>query len=344
MTAVKWRIKCLGCGYSWQTEAENIRGLPPRHSALCPQCQDESVMFKTFELLTEERAAMPPSEDAGVAPMNTTQDAEKRAKTVVPIERDAVEHPSDVTRDNFERLVGGFAAMCVREGRLHKITLTISGYDSDPRELYEVPDVCAWARDTFKSLPSLWFFLDDDSQYAFSGWLCGPVARRDIQSRDFLQRLDNKRMECAGASIAASSGFLERAGASKVMVSNFYLQENRRAGKRKTMNFLHKLFGRKQKTGTPTSSEPSKSAQHEDIQQAQVMALDSARMASTRTDSTESGRWFERWLEQGGRGSAPCCANCRSFTIPLSGDHYCTMYSSQVDYLGRCEYWERRSD
>lgn len=151
--------------------------------------------------------------------MNTTQDAEKRVVTVLPIPRDAVEHPSDVTRDALERwLVGGFAATCVKEGRIHKITLTISGYISDPRELYEIPEVCAWARDTFKTLPSLWFFLNDDSQYRFVGWLCGPVAREYIQSRDFLQRFDNKRMECAVASTAASSDILERARASKEMV------------------------------------------------------------------------------------------------------------------------------
>ena len=163
--------------------------------------------------------------------MNTTQDAEKRVVTVLPIPRDAIEHPSDVTRDALEKLVGGFAVTCVKEGRLHKITLTISGYDNDPRELYEIPEVCAWARDTFKSLPSLWFFLDEDSRYRFVGWLCGPVARKDIQSRDFLQRFDNKRMECAVASDAASSDFLERAGASKEMVSIFNFQElNKRPG------------------------------------------------------------------------------------------------------------------
>ena len=163
--------------------------------------------------------------------MNATQDAERRIVTVLPIPRDAVEHVSDVTRDTLERIVGGFAATCVEERRLRKITLMISGYDSDPRELYEIPEVCAWARDAFKSLPSLWFFLDDASRDRFIGWLCGPVAQKDIQSPDFLQRLDTTREWIAVSSTAASSDFLERAGASKEMASTFYFQElNKRPG------------------------------------------------------------------------------------------------------------------
>jgi hypothetical protein len=160
--------------------------------------------------------------------MNTTQDSEK---WVVKLPRDAVEHSSDANRAILENIFSGIASSCVKEGRLRKITLMISGYDNDPRELYEIPEVCDWARDAFKFLPSLWFFLDEDSQYAFIGWLCGPVAQKDIQSQDFLQRFNNRRMECASASIAASSDFLERAGASKQMVSAFYFQElNKRAG------------------------------------------------------------------------------------------------------------------
>jgi hypothetical protein len=125
--------------------------------------------------------------------MSTTEDAENIVVIMLPIPRDAVEHPSDVTRDALERLVSGFAATCVKEGKLRKITFRISGYDNDPRKLYEIPDVCAWARDTIKFLPSLPFFLDDDSEYRFVAWLCGPVSRKEIESRQFQERFQETR-------------------------------------------------------------------------------------------------------------------------------------------------------
>lgn len=145
-------------------------------------------------------------------------------KWIVRVPRDVIEHTQDGTQAILASCFGGIAASCVKEGRLHKITLTISGYDSDPRELYEIPEVCTWARDTFKALTSLWFFLDDDSRDRFIGWLCGPFTHKDIQSSDFIQQLNNKRMECAVTSFAAASDFLERNGASKEMISNFYFQ------------------------------------------------------------------------------------------------------------------------
>ncbi len=159
--------------------------------------------------------------------MITTQAAET---WIVKVPRETIEHPTDANRAILENIFGGIIASCVKEGRLRKITLTITGYGSDPRELYEIPEICTWASDTFKFLPSLWFFLDDDSQDRFVGWLCGPVAQQDIQLPDFLYRLNHKRMECATASTAASSDFLERAAASKETVSTFYLQQlNKRA-------------------------------------------------------------------------------------------------------------------
>jgi hypothetical protein len=236
---MRWLISCLRCGHSWRIETQQMeKGLPPARSAKCPKCHDDTLMYKKCELLPDSPQKQdmnstnaPTHSTDSPAIMNTIQDAEKKVVTILPIPRDAVEHPTDVTRDTLERIVGGFAAMCVEEKRLRRITLTISGYDDDPRELYEIPEVCAWARDAYKSLPSLWFFLDAASRDRFIGWLCGPVARKNIESSDFLQQLNNKRIECAGVSIASSSGFFERAGASKEMVSAFYFQElGKRAG------------------------------------------------------------------------------------------------------------------
>jgi len=153
---------------------------------------------------------------------------EKIIVTMLPIPRDDIEHPSEVIRNALERLVGGFAATCVKEGKIRKITLTISGYDNDPRELYEIPEVCAWARYTIKLLPSLLFFLDDDSQYRFVGWLCGPVSRKEIESRQFQERFQETRTKRLVESTMASSQFLERAGATTQQISTFYLQDMHR--------------------------------------------------------------------------------------------------------------------
>ncbi len=68
---------------------------------------------------------------------------------------------------------------------------------------------------------------------------------------------------------------------------------------------------------------------------------DYAHMTAWRPPYTQIESWLERWWEQGERGSTQCW-NCRHFTIPIGGEHYCTMHSSQVDYLSHCQYWEAR--
>jgi DNA-directed RNA polymerase subunit RPC12/RpoP len=148
--------------------------------------------------------------------------------TVLPVSRDAVEHRTAARQDELERLVGGFAALCVKEKRLRKMTLTISGYDLDPRELYEIPEVCAWAKDTIKALPVLPFFLDDPSRDRFIGWLCGPVPRDEIQTGAFQGRYRETARKCTAGLTVASSDFLRRAGADTELISEFYKQEIQR--------------------------------------------------------------------------------------------------------------------
>ena len=124
--------------------------------------------------------------------MNTATNPEN---WIVRIPREAIEHPSDTNRSVVENIVSGIAGMCVQEKRLRKITMTISGYDKDPRELYEIPEVCAWAMETNRSQPSLWYFLDEDSQYRFIGWICGHASLNGIQSQEFLKRFDSQKMD-----------------------------------------------------------------------------------------------------------------------------------------------------
>jgi DNA-directed RNA polymerase subunit M/transcription elongation factor TFIIS len=43
-----------------------------------------------------------------------------------------------------------------------------------------------------------------------------------------------------------------------------------------------------------------------------------------------------------GRASEKCCGNCREFTIPIGGKHWCTKYSQEVDQKDLCEHWFER--
>jgi hypothetical protein len=157
----------------------------------------------------------------------------KKVVSLFPILREEIECLSDANRQELETKVLEFATLCVLEGKLRKLTLTISGYDHDPRELFEIPEVCAWAKDAYRFLPGLWFFLDDAARDRFVGWLCGPFTRKEIEKSDFLQRLDEKMTECMEYSVAASADILEKAGATKEMISAFYVQEMRdHAGKK----------------------------------------------------------------------------------------------------------------
>jgi hypothetical protein len=112
----------------------------------------------------------------------------------------------------------------IAEGRPSKAELTISGYDDDPRELYEIPEVCQWAKWIVKEFPVLPFFLTDTALDRFVCWLCGPVSRKALTTPEFTKKFTDMRIECAGIAIAESSGFLVRLGADGPTVSKFYFQ------------------------------------------------------------------------------------------------------------------------
>ena len=151
----------------------------------------------------------------------------------IRLNRLAIEEPTQENFATLEQAILGMVRTCVKKGLSLKVALSITGYGDDPRELYEIPEVCNWARGMVECMPSLWFFLDDESRDRLVGWLCGPVSRTEIESEEFLQRINEKHLECSTAAIAASSGVLETAGAPKSMISSFYFKEmHARAAKR----------------------------------------------------------------------------------------------------------------
>jgi len=85
------------------------------------------------------------------------------------------------------------AEATVREGKIHLLEIAIDGYNADTRELYEIGEVCTWARRALEQLPGIWYFLTPDCQRRFIGWVCGPVSREDISSEAFQSSYANQR-------------------------------------------------------------------------------------------------------------------------------------------------------
>lgn len=40
------------------------------------------------------------------------------------------------------------------------LVINFQGYDSDPRELYNIPEVCNYSRAVFREIPDIFYFID----------------------------------------------------------------------------------------------------------------------------------------------------------------------------------------
>lgn len=47
------------------------------------------------------------------------------------------------------------------------LTINFQGYDSDPREVYNIPEVCNYLRAVFREIPNIFYFIDFPS-YTFA--------------------------------------------------------------------------------------------------------------------------------------------------------------------------------
>lgn len=105
----------------------------------------------------------------------------------------------------------------IAQNEIPFIHLTIGGYDSDPRELFEVPEVCQWARAVRQQLPALFFFLDRASSLRLVGWLCGPASRAQADKPHFRDKYLAALHEWADET-ARWYAYLEEAGAPDAFV------------------------------------------------------------------------------------------------------------------------------
>jgi len=91
------------------------------------------------------------------------------------------------------------------------IVLSISGYGSDSKELYEVPDVCEYTRELQRALPVLFFFLDEFSAKRYVSWLCGPVSSEEIRTDRFQIQYKKWMEKCVENSWSAGYALLREA-------------------------------------------------------------------------------------------------------------------------------------
>jgi hypothetical protein len=112
----------------------------------------------------------------------------------------------------------------VKKRKLCDLVVTIDGYNNDPRELFEIQEVCEWAKKEFRLAPSLGFFLTEDSRYAFCGWLCGPASKNEINSDSFLDKFREQYMQFISEGSVASADILRSEGADETLLSEIYLK------------------------------------------------------------------------------------------------------------------------
>jgi hypothetical protein len=141
------------------------------------------------------------------------------AVATLAIPRSSVEHPSETTRDELNKLVDEIATLCVKDGTIIKISPTIDGFNKDKRELFEIPEVCAWARDTLDQLPALFHFLTKASQDYFVVWSCGPMSRKDLASPKYQGLFAEKQARCNLAAWGAFTELLKKVGAEDFQIT-----------------------------------------------------------------------------------------------------------------------------
>lgn len=143
---------------------------------------------------------------------------------IITVERNQVEQQSDAGRQYITNTITNLARIWVREGRPIKADLTIGGYNNDPRELYEIPEVCQWAKWITNELPVLPYFLAYGSLDLIVFMLCGPVSKDAIPSKNFQNKFKDTRTACASKAVAESSEFFERIGFDQSAISRIYAQ------------------------------------------------------------------------------------------------------------------------
>jgi hypothetical protein len=129
-----------------------------------------------------------------------------------PVNRHSVETCSENEIISIKDYVKNVTMVSIAKQCLKRFTLTISGYDNDPRELYEIHDVCVWARESFLKIPYLIYFLDNASTNRFVAWLLGPLSKAEAFSKSFESKFTKKLTKVMISSGFAASEYINSLG------------------------------------------------------------------------------------------------------------------------------------
>jgi len=138
-----------------------------------------------------------------------------------PIERDDVESRSESVLAEMKANLLWLIRDSILEGIPQIADLTISGYDKDPRELYEIPDVCDWARWVEEKFPGLGYFLNQSSLIRLAGWRIGPFVHDETKTQQFLDQIDKSLMEYTMKSVVYGEELLLEHGATNGLVDSY---------------------------------------------------------------------------------------------------------------------------
>jgi hypothetical protein len=125
-----------------------------------------------------------------------------------PVDRQSIETCSENEIISVKDYVKNITTVSIAKQRLNRFKLSVSGYGNDTRELYEIPEVCVWARNCFKKIPYLIYFLDDASTYPFVSWLLGPISKTIAFSKRFESIFTTKLTEVMLNSSHAASEYI----------------------------------------------------------------------------------------------------------------------------------------
>lgn len=92
---------------------------------------------------------------------------------IIGIAREAVE------RGHLQSYLDEFQKIAKRDMR-SRVAIFFDGYDADPREVYQIPEVRSWANRLLKNIPHLFYFLTPENFSIRIMFLClVPVIFRD---------------------------------------------------------------------------------------------------------------------------------------------------------------------
>lgn len=136
-----------------------------------------------------------------------------------PVERAMIEKQTGFRK--LEEFIRGQAKLMKEKGEYFPFTLTISGYDLDSRQLFEIAEVCDWSRKCIEKLPGLFYFLDKTSKKAFTGWPCGPMSPKKITSDKFQKRYWTEFDSRFKQGFLEGEEYLRECGVSESMINSF---------------------------------------------------------------------------------------------------------------------------